>query len=293
MSHELRTPLNAMLGFSELMALDTNLSPDQRENLKRINRSGEHLLAVINDVLHLSRIEAGRLDLQPEEMDLDLFLTSLEEMFRLRAEQKGIYLCVECAADVPRCIRVDQGKLRQVLINLLGNAVKFTTHGGVTLTVQRGPEPSPGIVTNCAPGQCALLLFTVKDTGVGICPDELDTIFDPFVQTASGRQSGEGTGLGLAISHTFMRVMGGDLKVVSAGVPGHGSLFTFDIPVEIIDVRSLAPSLASPPTVSSSSTTCRTAGSCWPGSCDLSVLRCARRATGKKPLLTGRRGAPI
>jgi CheY-like chemotaxis protein len=223
MSHELRTPLNAILGFSELMTRDPNLSAAQRENLETINRSGEHLLALINDVLEFSKIEAGRLVRQAEDFDLYHMLLGLEEMFRLRAEKKGLVLWVQREPTVPQFIRTDQGKLRQVLINLLGNAVKFTATGQITLRsclVQTGATP--------------LLHFEVEDTGPGISAVECATLFNAFVQTASGRQTQEGTGLGLAISREFVRVLGGELSVHSQ--LEQGSTFEFDIPIEVMSL---------------------------------------------------------
>jgi PAS domain S-box-containing protein len=234
MSHELRTPLNAILGFSELMARDASLGQAQRENLETINRSGEHLLALINAVLDLSKIEAGRMTLQEETFDLQRLLDDIESMFRLRAVNEGLALTFECAPDVPRYIRADQGKLRQVLINLLGNAVKFTVEGGVTLRVglgagDRGLESKPES-SDLAPTSCSLT-FEIQDTGIGIAPNDIGRIFDAFEQVEAGRESQEGTGLGLTISRQFVRLMGGDIAVSSEGVPGKGSRVTFEVRV--------------------------------------------------------------
>lgn len=223
MSHELRTPLNAVLGFSELMTHAPNLTVEQRENLEIIGRSGEHLLALINDVLDLSKIEAGRMELQPEIFDLHEMLLGLGEMFSLRAEQKGLTIVFDMAPDVPRIIRADGGKLRQVLINLLGNALKFTPKGGVIMRV----EPR---IASAEPSEI-WLHFAIKDTGIGISVDELNTVFDIFVQTESGRQSHQGTGLGLPISREYVRIMKGDLSVQSE--VGKGSCFEFDIRAEL------------------------------------------------------------
>jgi signal transduction histidine kinase/ligand-binding sensor domain-containing protein/CheY-like chemotaxis protein len=228
MSHELRTPLNAILGFAQLMDRDANLTMNQRENLEIINRSGEHLLGLINEVLDLSKIEAGRMRLQETSFDLCGLLDSLEEMFRMRAEKKGLRLNFERASDVPRYVWMDQGKLRQVLMNLLGNAVKFTEAGGVALGVEvvsLGEQMAEGF----------RLVFDVQDTGPGIAPEELETLFVPFEQTASGWQSQEGTGLGLAISQQYARLMGGDLTVTSPLLPpptsgGPGSVFRLEVP---------------------------------------------------------------
>jgi len=232
MSHELRTPLNAILGFSELLTRDVTLSAAQRENLETINRSGEHLLALINDVLELSKIEAGRTVLQAEDFDLFHLLLGLEEMFHLRAEKKGVALLVERGPDVPQYLHTDQGKLRQVLINLLSNAVKFTSVGQVVLRVTAESAPLS-------------LRFAVEDTGPGIAAEEYATLFDAFVQTASGHKAQEGTGLGLTISREFVRTLGGELTVKS--VVDCGSTFEFAIPIDLVTLPG--PSrLALPPT---------------------------------------------
>ncbi|NIV34652.1 MAG: PAS domain S-box protein [Anaerolineae bacterium] len=233
MSHELRTPLNAILGFTQLMDRDPNLTAEQQENLGIINRSGEHLLALINDVLEMSKIEAGRVTLQETSFDLYRLLDGLEEMFDLRAKDTGLTLSFERAENVPQYVRADEGKLRQVLSNLLGNAVKFTQEGGVALRVgcreyggRRGQEPFSGLLPTC----CSILHFEVEDTGPGIGPEELAVLFDPFVQATTGQRSQEGTGLGLSISRQYVRLMGGDITVSSE--LGRGSVFKFDIKVE-------------------------------------------------------------
>jgi PAS domain S-box-containing protein len=242
MSHELRTPLNAILGFTQLMDSDPNLTAEQQQNLGIINRSGEHLLALINDVLEMSKIEAGRVTLQEKSFDLYHLLDGLEEMFRLRAKDKGLALTFERAETVPRYVRTDEGKLRQVLSNLLGNAVKFTQVGGVVLRVgakgkrrRTKEQPSP-IVRRSS------LVFEVQDTGPGIPPEELDAVFDPFVQATSGRdlaatQSQAGTGLGLSISRQYVRLMGGDITVSSE--LGQGSLFKFGVQVGLADAAEV------------------------------------------------------
>ena len=234
MSHELRTPLNAILGFAQLMGRDPKLDAEQQDNLQTIQRSGEHLLNLINDVLEMSKIEAGRTTLYVQPTDFHRLLAMLESMFRLRAEDKGLLLMFERHPDVPRYLRLDEGKLRQVLINLLSNAIKFTQAGGVTLRVR------------CLSGEAAQeedqtqLEFEVQDTGVGIAPEDQKVLFDPFVQTTSGKKSQEGTGLGLAISQQFVRLMGGAITLESE--PGQGSLFRFGVlvePADQSDVQSL------------------------------------------------------
>ncbi|NJN07141.1 MAG: response regulator [Richelia sp. RM2_1_2] len=227
MSHELRTPLNAILGFAQLMKRDKMLSLEQRESLTTINRSGEHLLCLINDVLDMSKIEAGRTILHSKSFDLHLLLDNLQEMFQLRATAKGLFLKFDFKANLPRFIITDEGKLRQVLINLLGNAIKFTEIGGVILTVSHNHN-------FLIP---ASLHFEIKDTGKGIAPEEIDQIFDPFVQTASGVQARGGTGLGLAISRQFVRLMGGDIYVNSS--VKKGSSFSFDIQISLPKAKEI------------------------------------------------------
>jgi signal transduction histidine kinase/DNA-binding NarL/FixJ family response regulator len=231
MSHELRTPLNAILGFAQLLERDANMTLNQRENLEIINQSGEHLLGLINEVLDLSKIEAGRMRLHEGSFDLHRLLDGLEEMFRLRAERKGLLLRLERATDVPRYVWMDEGKLRQVLMNLLGNAVKFTEAGAVTLRVEAVP-----LGEQMAEG--FHLIFEVEDTGPGIDAAELETLFVPFEQTTSGSQSQEGTGLGLAISRQYARLMDGDLSVTSPVIApppsgGPGSLFRLEVPAAV------------------------------------------------------------
>ena len=218
MSHELRTPLNAILGFSGLMMRDSNLSEEQLSSLETIGRSGEHLLDLISDVLEFSKIEAGRVELQAENFDLYRLLFVIEEMFSLRAKEMGLILTVERSSTVPQYIHTDQGKLRQTLINILGNAVKFTPQGSIALRVR---------------SEGARLFFEVEDTGVGIAREEIGMVFDVFVQSASGQDSKQGSGLGIPISQKFVRMMGGELTVESE--VGKGTVFRFDIQVEIAD----------------------------------------------------------
>jgi PAS domain S-box-containing protein len=226
MSHELRTPLNAILGFSQLMTHASNLTPNQHQNLETINRSGEHLLALINSVLDMSKIEAGRVEIQPEEFDLRQLLLSLEEMFRLRVEQKGLALIFEAAPQIPHYVRADQNKLRQILINLLGNAVKFTRQGSITLRVDTQPVAGDKV-------EVSALQFEVEDTGSGIPKPELETIFEAFTQSNEGDQAQQGTGLGLTISRQYARLMGGDLT--ARNKPDRGSIFVLTMPIEIVE----------------------------------------------------------
>jgi PAS domain S-box-containing protein len=231
MSHELRTPLNAILGFTQVMARDESMTPEHQEYLGIINRSGEHLLQLINDILSMSQIEAGQVTLNQNRFDLYRLLDSLEEMLGLNATSKGLELIFTRASDVPQYIQTDESKLRQTLINLLGNALKFTQTGRVTLRVGMGERgnkagmfPLPQF-----PTPNTRLWFEVEDTGPGIAPEELSSLFDPFVQSETGRQSMEGTGLGLPISQQFVRLMGGEIAVSST--PGQGAIFRFDIQI--------------------------------------------------------------
>ncbi|MBW4557240.1 MAG: hybrid sensor histidine kinase/response regulator, partial [Trichormus sp. ATA11-4-KO1] len=238
MSHELRTPLNAILGFTQVMSYDNSLCSEHQENLAIINRAGEHLLNLINDILEMSKIEAGRTTLNLSSFDLIRLLQSLEEMFRFRAASKGLKLVFAYASDLPQYVQTDESKLRQVLLNLLGNAIKFTEIGSVTLRVGLGIKDkgtreqgennantfsSPHLPTPQS------LIFEVEDTGAGISPQDIDLLFEAFWQTETGRKSHQGTGLGLAISRKYVELMGGDITVNST--LGVGSTFTFDIQI--------------------------------------------------------------
>jgi PAS domain S-box-containing protein len=220
MSHEIRTPMNAILGFSQLMLRDQDLTTRQCQYLGTINRSGEHLLALINDILEMSKIEAGRTTLNPSTFDLPVLLKDLEMMFRVRTDEKKLSFSVELIGDVPQYIVTDINKLRQVFINVLGNAVKFTDHGGVGLRVRAERESATG----------PFLQVEIEDTGPGISADDQDKLFRHFEQTKSGQQAGTGTGLGLAISQEFVRLMGGAITVSSQ--VGKGSVFTIQLPLK-------------------------------------------------------------
>jgi PAS domain S-box-containing protein len=219
MSHEIRTPMNAILGFAQLMHRDPILTARHRENLEIINRSGEHLMSLINDILEMSKIESNRINIRPVTFDLHALLGDIEMMFRIRAEAKQIRFAVNLQKGLPRWILADDGKLRQILINLIGNAFKFTEHGGVTVSVSHEWTGTGRIY----------LKGEVHDTGVGIPPDEMEKLFAAFGQTKSGENVG-GTGLGLVISRTYTRLMGGDLTVSSA--PKRGTVFSFIIQVD-------------------------------------------------------------
>ncbi|MEL6441937.1 MAG: GAF domain-containing protein [Cyanobacteria bacterium J06621_8] len=233
MSHELRTPLNAILGFSQLIQRDANLSTQQQETLNIINRSGEHLLELINDVLEVSKIEAGKIAINLDDFNLMGLLDSLQQMFSLKAESKGLSLILEPSANAWQYIRADESKLKQILINLLGNAIKFTPGGTITLGVKVVSEELDVEYSQ----QSQVLAFTVEDTGVGIAEDELENLFEPFIQTKSGSQFQEGTGLGLTLCRKLVRLMNGEISLRSN--LGQGTSVTFKIPVFQPQKRSL------------------------------------------------------
>ncbi len=232
MSHELRTPLNAILGFSQLMNRETSLTEQQKENIGIINRSGEHLLSLINDVLDLAKIESGKINVYPTDFDLYALLNLIEEMLALRAEVKGLQLMIERDNNLPRYINTDDTKLRQVLINLLGNAIKFTNHGSVTLRVSSLIQEQ---ITNNQ--EQITIYFEVEDTGAGIAPEEMDSLFEAFVQTEIGKQSQQGTGLGLPISKKFIELMGGEISLDSE--ISKGTIFKFNIKAKVSDVSKV------------------------------------------------------
>ncbi len=233
-SHELRTPLNAILGFSQLLINaakssaepEKNIFKDQLENVEIIHHSGEHLLALINDVLEMSKIEAGRMTLHEKSFDLREMMQGLEEMFLLRAEEKHLTLTFDIHEEVPQFIFTDDGKLRQIIMNLLGNAVKFTEHGGIALVV--GVKNNIEVADIEKAKDQISLQFNISDTGPGIDQKDLESIFRPFIQAESVKNS-EGTGLGLSISREFAELLGGTLTAKS--LPGQGSTFTLVLPV--------------------------------------------------------------
>lgn len=234
MSHELRTPLNAILGFCQVMGRDSSLKVEHQQHLEIINRSGEHLLALINDILDMSKIEAGRTKLNESSFNLGRLIHNLENMLRLKAESKNLQLICELANDLPEFVTTDEGKLRQVLINLLGNALKFTEKGKVILRVLINHR---NILNSSLSEQKISLLFEIEDTGPGISSQEMDTLFEVFGQTAVGLKSSQSTGLGLPISRKFVQLMGGDIRVVST--VGKGSIFSFDIFVKSPECREI------------------------------------------------------
>jgi PAS domain S-box-containing protein len=214
MSHELRTPLNAMLGFAQILQRDQRLGESQQQALETIRRSGDHLLTLINDVLDLAKIEAGRFELVPSPCRLPEFLRGVAELFRIRAQQGGLRFRFTPAASLPPMVEVDERRLRQILMNLLGNAVKFTEQGEVGLSADYGD---------------GWLRLEVADTGVGIDPRRLPNLFQPFQQEGEARYKSRGTGLGLAISKSLAEQMGGSIEVESR--PGRGSRFRVSLPL--------------------------------------------------------------
>lgn len=220
MSHELRTPLNAILGFSSLMRNDAGLSEEQRRTLDIINRSGGHLLSLINDVLDMAKIEAGSISVENAPFDLREMVRDVIDLMRFRAEEKGLRLVLDQSSEFPRVVRADGAKLRQALLNLIGNAVKFTLQGNVTLRLKVRPTDIP---------KRQMLIIEVEDSGVGISAEDQAHIFDPFFQ-AGDLTFQKGTGLGLTITRQFMDLMGGRISVKST--PGTGSIFRVEAPVE-------------------------------------------------------------
>ena len=233
MSHELRTPLNAIIGFTQVMSRDRSLSSEHQQHVNIISRSGEHLLELINDILQMSKIEAGKITLNTNSFDLYRLLDDLKAMLQLKALSKGLQLIIDCTADVPQYVETDERKLREVLINLLGNAIKFTGKGSVTLRVRakQGNE-NRSFSENSKEVQPTsyCLTFEVEDTGPGIALEERNALFTPFGQTETGRNSQEGTGLGLAISQKFVQLMGGGDITVSSTL-GKGTTFAFNIQI--------------------------------------------------------------
>jgi PAS domain S-box-containing protein len=248
MSHELRTPLNAILGFAQLLSRDPDATPSQQESLGIISTSGEHLLTLINDILDMSKIEAGRITCQQETLDLHALLDSLMDMFQLQAQTKNLDMTMHRQPDVPSLIQTDGGKLRQVLMNLLSNAIKFTQTGSIQVNVfvreKNSEAPSPARRRRAIAGDRAaqarekILVFTIEDTGPGISPQEMPYLFEPFMQTETGRKSQQGTGLGLPISRKFLELLGGDLTVRS--VRGIGTTFRATIPLVPVQPNSPA-----------------------------------------------------
>lgn len=225
MSHEIRTPMNAVLGFAQLLLRDPDVSARQRRHVDTIMAAGNHLLGLIDEILQLARIEAGRVALEERPLDLHGLLSDIDKLFTDRAAAKDLRLIVEAADDLPRYVLADGTKLRQLLANLIGNAFKFTRQGGVAVRAKAGGQPAG-----------TRLVVEVEDTGVGIAPEELPRLFRKFEQTESGRRSKQGTGLGLALCREYVELMGGTIGARSK--PGEGSIFRFEVPLKPADERA-------------------------------------------------------
>jgi len=242
MSHELRTPLNSILGFAQILAQHQDLNPEQQNQVGTIYQSGKHLLTLINDILHLAKIEAGKLELQPKEFNFLVFIDRLLAIMRVNAESKNLALNYQCLSDLPATIKADETRLRQILLNLLGNAVKFTKTGAVTLKI--GYIEDFEILTNdnlpkspTSLNQLAIsktIRFQIEDTGIGMDSQTLSEIFLPFQQSQLNNANREGTGLGLTISQNIIKEMDSKIEVIST--PGKGSTFWFDLTLPIIKV---------------------------------------------------------
>jgi len=230
MSHELRTPLNAVLGYAQLLKREPGLGKSQEHGLNTIEQSGQHLLSLISDLLDLTKIEAGKLELRPETLHLATFLEVVGDIIRVRAEEKGLAFAQALPPDLP-IVMADAQRLRQILLNLLGNAIKFTDHGQVNLTVDRLP----------ATGNTARLRFEVQDSGVGIALEQQGIIFQPFEQVGDRQRRAGGTGLGLSISRRLVHLMGGEIQVDSR--LGEGSRFWFELewPLVVADIALSEP----------------------------------------------------
>lgn len=234
MSHEIRTPLNAILGYAQLLLKESSLGDDQREYVNTISVAGKHLLKVINEILEMSRIEAGRVSLRIELFSLRDLMSEMEMIFRQKARSSGLTLKYQLHDNVPDQILCDQIKIRQVVVNLLGNAVKFTEQGGIVIVVDAKPvaaldwsgELEAGYAAMPTEDGCCRISISVADTGKGIAADEIDKVFRPFEQTASGMSSQTGTGLGMSISRKYAMQLGGNVTVESQS--GVGSTFLFE-----------------------------------------------------------------
>jgi CheY-like chemotaxis protein len=238
MSHELRTPLNAILGFSGMLAREEDTTPNQQEKLSIINRSGQHLLSMINDVLDLSKIEAGRIEVQEHPFDLVALIKEISLMIQSRAQAKGLSVAVEAESIRVAHVKADVGKLRQILINLLSNAVKFTDEGGVIIRCATDPIPE-------APNRCHIVI-EIEDTGPGIEPARQAKIFEPFVQGID-EPVRKGTGLGLSICKKYAEFMGGTIELESD--LGKGSLFRLRLPAKIAEASDVKTSVDDKPRV--------------------------------------------
>ncbi len=227
-SHELRTPLNGILGYTQILKRDNALNDKQQKAVHIIHRSGEHLLMVINDILDLSKIELRKMDLHLRDFSLPKLLESISDMIQVQAESKGLAIDVDFAADLPEVVRGDEVRLRQILLNLLGNAVKYTETGRITFGAENN-----GAVHENGTRQVGIR-FTITDTGIGIPPDKLTMLFRPFQQADNRKETIEGTGLGLAISSRLVQMMDSWLNVEST--VGEGTRFWFDVRFPVVGI---------------------------------------------------------
>jgi signal transduction histidine kinase len=228
MSHELRTPLNAVLGYAQLLTMEGGLSPRQARGLETIQQSGQHLLALVNDILDLARIEAGRTALNPTPVNLSELLQTVVHLMRVKADEKQLAVVFDAAADLPEAVLADERRLRQVLLNLLGNAIKFTDDGTVTLRASAEPQGKAQV----------LLRLDVEDTGIGMHADDVERIFEPFEQVGDAERRSGGTGLGLAITRALVNDMGGRVQVSSE--LGRGSRFRIELPLPVAQLAQVA-----------------------------------------------------
>ena len=236
MSHEIRTPMNAILGFGQILLKDQSMNAKNRGYLAIINRSGEHLLALINEILEMSKIEAGHVTYNPNTFNFPMLIQDLRSMFDLRLAAKNLAMTIELDPDIPEYLISDENKVKEILINLLGNAVKFTNKGGLSLRCHTEKDPRDEDPKNM------FLFMDVEDTGLGISPEDMPKLFKAFEQTSSGSQMAGGTGLGLAISQNHARLLGGDITLTST--PGVGSCFHVKVAVqqsEKVDAESDSP----------------------------------------------------
>ncbi len=237
MSHELRTPLNIILGSTQLLTRDKSLNLHQQDYLNSINQSGEHLLSLINDVLEMSKIEAGKVSLNPHDFNLYGLLEGIHTMFQFKAHSKGLSLTLDKADNLPQYVFADESKLRQVLVNLVGNAVKFTRTGGIQLRACLHEQSVKAKGSQLVEQDSVTLHFEIEDTGSGVSAEDIEVLFDPFVQAKNQAIHPEGTGLGLPISRKFVEMMGGEISLFSE--VGVGSQFVFSVKVGAARERSL------------------------------------------------------
>jgi CHASE2 domain-containing sensor protein/CheY-like chemotaxis protein len=244
MSHELRTPLNGILGYAQILERSTTLATKEQEGIRIIHQCGAYLLMLINDILDLSKIEARKLELELSTIQVANFLNGVAEICRIRALQKEVQFDISLSKHLPKAIVTDEKRLRQVLINLLGNAIKFTDQGSVTLRVKTLGNGLETVASNSAkmPTSCTIR-FEIEDTGIGMSPEQLDKIFLPFEQVGDVGRKSEGTGLGLAISQRIVNLMGSQIKVQSQF--GEGSLFWFDIPFSVAQDHAIVDAITS------------------------------------------------